>query len=504
MPLTADPASRSEDAEAVPSVRVIDRYALYGAIASGGMATVHVGRLLGPAGFSRTVAIKRLHSQFARDPEFVSMFLDEARLAARIRHPNVIPTLDVVAAHGELFLVMEYVQGESLAVLLREAREQELAIPRGVAVSILSGCLYGLHAAHGACDEHGNGLGIVHRDVSPQNVIVGVDGMARVFDFGVAKAIGRMQTTREGQVKGKLAYMAPEQLHARSVTPQADVYAAAVVAWETLTGTRLFFGDNEAIVLARVMAGQIDPPSSISADLAPFDAVVMKGLASRPEERWTTAREMALALERCAPPASPAMVSEWLEGVAGGRLRERADQVSRIESSCRGDQPITDLRNRVLDELGSRAAPPLDVRPHEGVAIEVPGAVRSRGFDTATEQMAPRTQQVARAPRRAIWWLVPIIATASALGTLAVVGRRDATTNEAAPTIPATSAPGTASLEPPVSPPPGGPAETAEPSASAGAPSAETTHAPERRPSGARPPAPARSNDPYRGLGGRR
>src|SRR5262249_30807867 len=162
------------------------------------MATVHFGRLLGPVGFSRTVAIKRLHAHFAADPEFVSMFLDEARLAARIRHPNVVPTLDVVATAGELFLVMDYVPGETLSRLIAASNAQRRWIPLPIAAAMACGVLHGLHAAHEAKSERGAPLGIVHRDVSPQNLLVGTDGVPRVLDFGVAKAAGRLQTTRDG------------------------------------------------------------------------------------------------------------------------------------------------------------------------------------------------------------------------------------------------------------------------------------------------------------------
>src|SRR4051794_3762977 len=146
-------------------LRVVGRYALYDPIAAGGMATVHLGRLLGPVGFSRTVAIKRSHPEFAEDPEFVSMFLDEARLAARIRHPNVVPTLDVVALEGELFLVMDFIQGESLSKLLRACKAKETRVPRSVACAIMVGVLSGLHAAHEAKNERGEPLNLVHRDV---------------------------------------------------------------------------------------------------------------------------------------------------------------------------------------------------------------------------------------------------------------------------------------------------------------------------------------------------
>jgi serine/threonine-protein kinase len=311
--------------------RVVGRYALYGEIASGGMASVHIGRLLGPVGFSRTVAIKRLHPSYARDPEFVSMFLDEARLAARIRHPNVVPTLDVVATHGELFLVMEYIQGESLSPLIRTLGRTKARVPIRVALSIVAGALQGLHAAHEARDERGMSLGLVHRDVSPQNIIVGVDGMARVFDFGVAKAAGRAHNTRDGVVKGKLAYMAPEQLSQEHVDRAADIYAASIVLWELLTGSRLFRADSEGALLVLVLQRDIQPPSTIVPGLsAELDAIVMRGLAPAPADRFPTAREMALALDRLGS-ASLSEVAEWLESVAGPALARRADQVSAVE-----------------------------------------------------------------------------------------------------------------------------------------------------------------------------
>jgi serine/threonine protein kinase len=329
-----------------PNVRVVGRYALYDAIAAGGMATVHLGRLLGPVGFSRTVAIKRLHAQFASDPEFVSMFLDEARLAARIRHPNVVPTLDVVATSGELFLVMEYVPGESVGRLARAMREHEQTVPLRITSTIVAGLLHGLHAAHEAKDERGYPLGIVHRDVSPQNVLVGTDGVPRVLDFGVAKAAGRMQTTKEGQIKGKLSYMPPEQLNGGTVSRQTDIYAAGVVLWELLTGRRLFAADNEGAVVAKVLEGRFLPPSQVLASgkrtitnsmqrqLEAVDALVMRALAKDPQARFATAREMAVGLERALQPATASDVGDWVEHVARDVLHSRAALVAEIESSA--------------------------------------------------------------------------------------------------------------------------------------------------------------------------
>jgi len=312
--------------------RLAQRYEVHGEIASGGMATVHYGRLVGAVGFSRAVAIKRLHPQFAKDPDFVAMFVDEARLAARIRHPNVVPVLDVVTEGGDLVLVLEYVHGESLSALLR-LRDEGRAPEVSVVVSILVGVLNGLHAAHEASSESGEPLGIVHRDVSPQNVIVGVDGVARVLDFGVAKATSRMQSTAEGQVKGKIAYMAPEQLDAKPVDRRTDVYAAGVVLWEALAGRRLFSAESTSGVLMQILQREVEAPSRHNPDVRPaLDAVVAKALAREPSRRFATADEMAAALERSTRVAAAREVGEWVSASVGRMLGERAAAIDGMEA----------------------------------------------------------------------------------------------------------------------------------------------------------------------------
>jgi serine/threonine protein kinase len=304
------------------------------------MATVHFGRLQGAAGFARSVAIKRLHPQYAKDPDFVGMFLDEARLAARIAHPNVVPTLDVVAQGDELLLVMEYVRGSSLSRLLRTLTQKGERMPPHIAAAIAAGVLRGLHAAHEAKSETGEKLEIVHRDVSPQNILVGTDGIARVLDFGVAKAAGRVQTTREGQLKGKLAYMAPEQITTGAVTRKTDVYAAAVVLWEMLTGRRLFRADNEAKLLALVLDSEVFPPTALVDNLPEgFDPVVLRGLDRDPAKRYATAREMAIDVEAVVGIAPSTEVGEWVELVAADELRERANRIEEIERSVQGSSP---------------------------------------------------------------------------------------------------------------------------------------------------------------------
>ncbi len=314
-------------------LRVVGRYALYGKLATGGMATVHFGRLLGPVGFSRTVAIKRLHPQFAKDPDFHAMFLDEARLAARIQHPNVVATVDVVALETELFLVMDYVRGESFSRLLRAALRKGISIPAGFISSVVSGMLHGLHAAHEATDERGVPLKVVHRDVSPQNVLVGVDGVARVLDFGVAKAAARMQVTREGQMKGKLSYMSPEQLQGGQVDRRSDVFAAGVVLWEALTGERLFTGSDATEILTKIISHPTPPPSAYNPHVpAQVDALVLRALEKAPDARYATAREFAIAVERTIPPMSAREVGEWVEAIAGDSLEQRETAVAEIES----------------------------------------------------------------------------------------------------------------------------------------------------------------------------
>jgi serine/threonine-protein kinase len=344
---------------------MLGRYAMYEQFAAGGMATLHYGRLQGPSGFSRTVAIKRLHAHLSEDPDFVAMFLDEARLAARIHHPNVIQTLDVESSEGELFVVLDYVHGDSLSRLLREARRLEEPATPALVGTILFGALEGLHAAHEARDAQGQPLDLVHRDVSPHNILVGTDGIARVLDFGVAKARGRAQTTGVGQLKGKLAYMAPEQLRGQ-VTRRTDVFAASVVLWEALTGVRLFQGEDEGDVIDKLMFREIPSPRQYSPRVSPeLESVVMRGLEREPERRYPTARDMAIALENQAALATPIEVGAWVERVAGVTLALRAERVAAIEAERDVAGP---------GENGREASGATSVQTHRPLAKSLTGA----------------------------------------------------------------------------------------------------------------------------------
>lgn len=380
---------------------VVGRYALFGEIASGGMATVHLGRLVSEAGFARTVAIKKLHAHLAKDPSFAAMFLDEARLAARVQHPNVVSTLDVVSQDGELYLVLEYVLGESLAKLVGPMRRSGERVPLRIAATVVTHVLLGLHAAHDATDEHGDPLGIVHRDVSPHNVMVGIDGIARVLDFGVAKAAGRVQTTRDGQIKGKISYMAPEQARAGTTDRRTDVYGASIVLWELLAGARLYSGANDAVVLTSLLAGATTPPSATNPDVpAALDAIVMRGLANDPDKRWQTARDMAIAIEETAPVATARQIGDWVTSVAGDALDARADQVRAIERAAKeADALVRETQRARMSMTSEPVEPPRRNAPTVRMPSAAPAVVTKRQSTEVIEMKQPATVRDPRPAR---------------------------------------------------------------------------------------------------------
>jgi len=290
------------------------------------MATIYAGRLLEADDTSRVFAIKRLHPHLAKSPEFVAMFLDEARVAARIRHPNVVSIIDVVSQDDELLLVMDYIEGESLSRLLGSSSDGRRRIPPEIAVRIMADVLEGLHAAHEITDDAGAPLGVVHRDVSPQNVLVGRDGISHLIDFGVAKAAGRLHVTKDGAIKGKIAYMAPEQIRG-TVDRRADVYAASTVLWEMLVGRRLFPG-METQVIFQVLNGQIEAAGTLVPGIPKaLDAAIMKGLSKDPERRYANALQMAEVIKRAVRLASAEEVAQWIDGIAHNALVRRAEAV---------------------------------------------------------------------------------------------------------------------------------------------------------------------------------
>src|ERR1700690_2074894 len=252
-------------------LQTLGNYELLHEIASGGMATVYLGRKRGVGGFERLVAIKCCHPHLRRDPAFVTMFLDEARLAARIHHPNVVATLEV-SDDDALYFVIHYGEGMSLADWLSRLLPQNQRIAEDLLLRVMIDGLAGLHAAHELRDHDGKSFQLVHRDVSPQNLLIGLDGVTRIADFGIAKAESRATRTRTGQVKGKTGYMPPEQILGEPLDRRADVYAAGVILWEALVGRRLFDGESDAATINQVLNNAVPAPSTVTNCSSALDA----------------------------------------------------------------------------------------------------------------------------------------------------------------------------------------------------------------------------------------
>jgi serine/threonine protein kinase len=321
----------------------VGRYALFEQFAAGGMATVHFGRLDGAGGFSRVVAIKRLLPHLLENQEFTEMLLKEARLAARVRHPNVVATLDVVATKGDVLLVLDYVHGEALSTLCRsQAKEKKEQVALPIAIGIVLDVLQGLAAIHDATDEKGRSLSLVHRDISPPNVLVGADGVARVLDFGIATALEHIEETAPERRKGKRGYMSPEQLRGERLTQRSDVFAAGVVIWELLAMRRLFPPDQEKEQGEAVLRGDYPRLSQYRPEVPKeLDEIVMRALSTEPEARFASMHELADAFEAAAPArANARRIAEWVLDLAKDALAERKRKLARVENWVTEDLPL--------------------------------------------------------------------------------------------------------------------------------------------------------------------
>ncbi len=365
------------------------------------MATVYLGWQDSDGDVTRPIAAKVMHPHAEDDPRLVPMMLSEARIASRIRHPNVVSLADVVSSERGPVLILEYVAGASLAHALELSGH---AVPWPVASRILVDALEGLHAAHDASNESGMPLCVVHRDVSPQNILVDEAGHAKIADFGVAKALERAYATQSGEVRGKLAYMAPEQLAGKAVDRRADVWGMGMVLWHVLAGQRPFDGLESGATMDRISAGTIDPPSSVRACPSALEAVCMRALALSPDDRYATARLMALDLERAENPASHRDVARWLKRAASTSLRTRAGLVAEMEGIA--------VRAR---RRKAEAATELPVDATLPEIVTAPEAGRTTGAATALESTA-HPPKAPRFRRRAT------VLAAALLGILLVAG----------------------------------------------------------------------------------
>ena len=419
--------------------RAFGRYVLYAPIARGGMATIHIARLVGADGFSRIVAAKRLHPQFTEDPDFVAMFRDEAEIASKIHHPNVVPVLDIVLDGEEVVLVQEYVHGVPLDRLYRAASMAREQIPVRIVVGIVSGILAGLHSAHETTDERGEPLGIIHRDVSPQNVMVSIEGIPRLLDFGIAKASSSSHVTRAGLLKGKVAYMASEQVRGEEVTRASDVYACGVLLWELLALRRLHAGRGEAEILAAVVNGDLPTLTAALEPVRPtmskerweqikrLEPVVSRALSTQPKDRYQTAAEMMKELLGVAPAASAFEIAEWVKARGAEYLERRQQVLASNEESWRSLSKIA-----VATAAGGPISGVTRVRREPGVLIADGAQAASEAASAIFVNAQPGPFA---APTRLAPWIVAgisLLAAASLLGML--VARRSAAVDAEAPT----------------------------------------------------------------------
>jgi serine/threonine-protein kinase len=337
------------------------------------MAEIVLGRMLGPSGFQRPVVIKRILPHLAREQSFVEMFLDEARIVAGIRHPNVVNVHELGHEEGELFLVMEYLEGESAAGLGRRLRVNSETLSHALSAYVVAEAAAGLHAAHELTDNEGNKQNVVHRDVSPQNVFVTYDGQVKVLDFGIATAADRITKTEAGQFKGKFEYSSPEQCRGLPLDRRSDVFALGILLYELSTGTRLFKRAGQLDTLRAICEQPVIPPSE-SAHGYPeaLSAILMKALAKKPKDRYATAlemrRDLLAALRTIHPAGSP---DEELGGVMqrlfGDRIAEKKEMLRRVQAGTNiGEIPSVETDASVEIPIAyaeTLSGPPVTVVP---------------------------------------------------------------------------------------------------------------------------------------------
>jgi serine/threonine protein kinase len=357
-----------------PGMR-LGRYELLVAIARGGMARVWAARQHGQRGFTKLVAIKTILPHLAREPEFERMFLDEARIASNVHHPNVCDTYELGEENGVLYLAMEWVNGDSLSRVLRPNSAETQVLDYRVVARIVADACAGLHAAHELCGEDGRPLQVVHRDFSPHNILVSADGNVKVADFGVAKALGQLhENTTAGQIKGKLAYMAPEQV-AGIVDRRSDVFSAGCVLYEATCGIAPFRADNDMQIMHNLMSGNyVRPTQRVPTYPAGLDRIVATALAADPKLRFQTAEQLRVALEewlaRSGPVVTQANVAQALRARIGDRIDRRKERIRAAQAAS----PTADDSQAISSVARSFPG------PASGSGVQLRGDLSSPGY----------------------------------------------------------------------------------------------------------------------------
>ena len=339
----------------------IGRYQLITPLASGGMAEIWLARQPGLRGFEKVVVIKRMVGALEEDPEHVEMFVGEARLAAGLTHPHVVQIYELGQEHGSFYIVMEFIDGESLAAVWREGLRKNKPMPGPLAAQLIAWAAEGLHHAHTRTGKNGEPLVIIHRDVSPQNLIVTYDGSLKLVDFGIAKVAS--QATVSGKLKGKLAYMSPEQGRTEPLDARSDIFSLGVVLFEMVTRTRLFPRLDELEILRKTLSGAPLPRAQERRADVPdaLNRIIAKALAQRRESRYSSARELQVALEdwllRTGRRTTATDVADYMRELFTQRIEERR---SLVESAKRGDLSSGFSASKVLPPLGAGAGGPRD------------------------------------------------------------------------------------------------------------------------------------------------
>ena len=400
-------------------------------LASGGMATVYLGALDGPAGFRQIVAIKRPHAHLLEQAEMRDAALAEARIAARFRHANVVDVRDVEVSGEAIQLVMDYVEGATLSTLLSHFARRKERIPTSVAMRIVLDACAGLSAVHEATDEVGAPLGLVHRDISPQNILVGVDGVARVSDFGTVKEwTGERPLTTQGTLKGKPGYMAPEYVQRGALDARSDELSLAVVAWEAFAGKRLFRGATDFETFERVLREVPSRLSDVVPPLAALDEPIARALAKDPDARFATVRDFAGALTAAWPEiATPAEVGALVASVVGEDLRARREELrARLAEmdAARSDPSIAAMS--APSSVTPRSAPSMaGMLDPSSVAVLAEEAPTVRASAPSEVVVAARTAAIEGTPssrRRAIVVVATVVAAALVIVGIAFVSRQ--------------------------------------------------------------------------------
>jgi serine/threonine protein kinase len=464
-------------------------YEILRMLARGGMAELFLAQAVGPEGFAKLVVLKKILPKFAANKRFVQLFLDEARLAAALDHPHIAHVYDMGTVSGDYFFTMEYVHGQDVRSLMRRAADRHVSLAIEHVVMVAATVAGALHYAHEQRGGDGASLGIVHRDVSPSNILISYDGVVKLLDFGIAKAATSSAKTRTGSIKGKIAYLSPEQASGFVIDRRSDIFSLGIVMWEMATGARLFKEENDLRTIQKIVNTPPSPPSQLRPDCPPeLERIIMRALSKKPEDRYQTAEEMQLALEELAREHKLSQSSVGLRAqihalfdmeltawhsaqATGTTLAQHVVNHPELTTPLGGsDVYSVDEEADGEQETSWRNPPPAVLRP-DGTPLPVMQFVQQHPWPIPT----PPSMEAVRP--RSLWWRRRgiLIGAGATIAIAAVVVL--AVNGGGKPTPPAPLPPAEpATVAAPPAPPPPAPPAPAPPPEPASSPPAEPAH----------------------------